>query len=508
MTRKPSAGSPTAWAWLAAVLVVLQAWSPRAAAQADACAEQLRGCQMTCLAPGAPAPGGRDSCLKQCTGKNAECRLALRNPRIAQRLANEAASAPAAATPTTTALAPELKAPLDSSDISSAIARAQAALRGTVPSPSPAPGSRDCTRDLQGHPNARSCWVAQMREAQDGDNGRTARALTQLWPVEQSLKLDLAALPADPVEALRALRALERSYGTAVAWFQQIDGAAPRNSPDPVAQLARRFEQTRLLRQIDLQNDPSVYSAYLEGRVQDDELLLSASKRNVWQFERDGSRLLASLRQQFSGTVLFADRKTDIQQSSRERQWLASGVPGPRWGEPSETEMGLALLRVYASVNGQIESAYEAERRLPSGKAADRGLALVDNLRLYHVQKTGPCRPVAGAWSCSFRAWSQIYLTVAGARLETQPGGSLHPAVERASKGAREAMRRNGEPAEVRFSPTAGGWSAPDLVAAMQSVDVAITEFADARARAKAFADCEANFRAKGLWNWLHTCSY
>lgn len=183
--------------------------------------------------------------------------------------------------------------------------------------------------------------------------------------------------------------------------------------------------------------------------------------------DRQTQSLLQALRAELPGTTLFADRQTETRESERERTQLATYAS---WSEPTDVEIGLALMRAYAVNNGRLTSSYEVERVLPqTAGAAALNLKLLDVQRLLHVQKTRPCTRVGPRWHCNARVW--LHLFQRGNALMLADLAPQNPVLAILAAANAKVMEGNGTPSDYILRATEEGFTAPTLAKAIRDGD-------------------------------------
>ena len=329
--------------------------------------------------------------------------------------------------------------------------------------------------------NPEACLLARARARSDATLGDRAEMLQHLLPVSQSLDLDLPRLPAAPLERLNALQNLGDKYSAAARFLSRYSesagGSARRDNA--LLDLAQSFlgKQDAVFRE--LMATPDIKQAWIEEKLPSHIVPSDFLERIEWGADRLTYRLKRSLQADFGSKVLFADRQEDLSQSARERDQAADHA---RWGEPTENEIGLAVLRVFSSTGGRLTSAIESERSGPTTLlAVVLNAPITDVNRVVHVQKMQPCKKAGGDWTCTVRIWLHVFQRGNGMRVFQ--GAQAAPMVKLILAAREEAARLNGTPEDMVLRATANGWTAPALVQKVLESDAAKMRAMDDAAR-------------------------
>lgn len=301
-----------------------------------------------------------------------------------------------------------------------------------------------------------------------GDRRQALRAA--LPTVMQSLVIDLAAVPQHPVAGPQGLNTLRNKYAPVWAARDFERTFASGTTPDAATsrELLVRFdalEAPLLDAERAMRARDDVRQAYLEGRIDATILRLDKVQSLRWGADRKTWVLASRLRQQMPGETLFMDRTKEHTESEREHGDMAGRA---RWGEPTATEIGLALMRVFTIPYGRFRSPYEAEYRA-------FGVVPAGSMRLVHVQKDG-CQQSPEGWWCQVRAWMQFLPPDHAATMADE--GQLYARFMQQAN--REAELGNGSTVVHLFKAGGLGWQAPGLDAKMeqreQARDKALSE--------------------------------
>lgn len=276
----------------------------------------------------------------------------------------------------------------------------------------------------------------RQRNAANDTDGR----VRPLAPVLRSLELEFDRLPAEPVAVVKAMEDLQKKYQPLLFWTPALQRRQAEAMADDTralltraAALEARLEQTRQ----EAARHPSVRQAMVDGRLQ---TRLPAQERAELQADQMSQRIAQPLRGATQGS-LFMDRQTELQQSRREAEQAAQWA---RWGEPSATEMGLALLRSFAGFGGRLSSPFEAETAAALGPTVAR---IVD------VRKQG-CRKVGDSYHCELKLWMHGFQRGWSAGMN---GGIFVQAQQQSQ------LDRNGSTISHVFRATPQGWVAPEV---------------------------------------------
>lgn len=459
-------------------------------AQTGDCADAMRSCLRECTVAAYPVHAARATCLAGCRQQYQSCRVAR----------PEGAAAPAQQRgPQGVSPVPTLAAPMSPSEIAQALAAAQAILERRADGTRAArqtPLPPECQVGQRGY-NPMACTMARERTlaSQPDERSELPRLLL---PLQASLRLELDALPGAPLERITALQGLRQKYQGAADFLRDLRQAPRLQTPggNALHTLAQRFEEPRLLALRQAQLAPEVKQAWLDGRVASEDLALDFLQRIEWDADRQTRTLLQALRAELPGVRLFAERDTDLDASARERSQTAAFAS---WGQPSEHEIGLALLRVYAANNGRLKSAYEAERTLPMSVGAALAKApLVDVQRVLHVQKARPCTRSGPSWNCTVRLWLHVFQR--GDALRLAEMAPQNPVMAIMAGSNAQVIQENGSATELRLRATEEGFQAYDLIQRLRERDEQALARMDERARR---SQCEQRRLARDRWLFL-----
>ena len=486
-----------------------------ALAQLDACVIGHQACVATCRVAAALSTSVAHRCEAGCGPKLAECRAG------AQRSGAPATPAPATAPPGDRSPLPARPSPTDAEPIpqfpvltSSLEAgaihdavraveaihkqRADKLLAATLAPPPPV-----CSgTGFNTGPNSIACAQARAeRLAVRSTPEERAEIARQLLPLQPSMDLDLAALPADPMPRMEALVALGAKYQPAIELLKRMrSGTRPTGSGlHPMTVLMWSFDEPRLKLLQQTQEAPVYRQAWVEGRVPENSVSLDFLQRIEWYADRQTHTLLAGLRSELKGAPLFADRQTDLVQSAREKDQAASFAT---WGQPTDHEIGLALLRVFIVNNGRLATPFEAERTLPMTLlAAVLNAPVLDVQRLLHVQKTRPCVRTGDSFTCSVQLWLQLFQRGNGMRVWERQ--NQNPVIGLILAARADAMNQNGVPTEIVFKATAQGFLAPELAQRVRDSDERTLSAMNEASRSAQRTACLARQRGADRWNYL-----
>lgn len=457
-------------------------------AQGENCVETLRRCLQPCSTT---LPALRSACVTACRQQNQSCRTA--NPGSPLTPSQERR-------PSDVSPVPTLSAPMTAGEIAQALSAVQAIQQRHADGVRAARQAQlppECQMGQRGY-NPMACTMARERGLASAPDER-ADIPRLLLPLQPSLQLDLAALPTAPVERIHALQAVRVKYQAAEEFLRSLrEGPRPQGpGANALVTLMGKFAEPRVLALKQAQLAPEVKQAWMAGQLPSELLALDYVQRIEWDADRQTQTLLQALRAEMPGVRLFADRDGEADASARERTQAASFAS---WGQPSDTEIGLALLRAHAANNGRQVSAYEAERSLPgSVLLAMAGAPLIDVQRVLHVQKAQPCVREGQAWKCSARLWLHVFQR--GDALRLAEMAPRNPALALMAASNAQFIKEGGRATELRLLATREGFQAPELTEMLRARDQRRLEDMDDTARRAA---CRRLQDAGNLFPELH----
>ncbi|RZJ08012.1 MAG: hypothetical protein EOP39_14905 [Rubrivivax sp.] len=429
-----------------------------ALAQAD-CDSLLAQCRSTCVVAGRINADIGRSCMKGCDKRQAACA----NPQAQPEGRGPDDSAPrrgrSGGAPVVAAPAIDIQAmtrPLTPEEIRQLVDASIAADGGyqetmaqihrlqSIPACNAPPGAGTRPGEM-----AQKCM--EQRQAIRAENRvrSTDNRVLGLRPLLRSMELELDLLPADPVAIIQSVFQLRGKYQPLLGFVPALTTGSPMSEPvrevlTAAAVRQRAFDERR--RQAVRQ--PEVRQAYIEGRLPNGvDLELAPAEIIEWRADAETWQIADPLRRA-GGRPLFMDRRKELAASDRETGQAAQWA---RWGEPSETEMGLALLRVLSLTGGEMRSPFESEASAMAGS----GVA-----RIIDVRKQG-CRRAGDGYRCDVQLWMQTFNR--GWAGEMLLGSGKHPGAVILA-GMRQGIRdNNGKTVSHVFRATPNGWVAPLL---------------------------------------------
>ncbi len=460
------------------LFALLGAAAPAAFAQNTDCALRERQCMSTCTLVGRMNREMGQSCVQGCANKRAQCDQGPAAAPAAQtdtpgagregptaRGGRRGGDAAAAAAPPQIDV-DAMTEPLSDDVIRQLAAAAVAADGGmddtmarihelrTIPACDPN------NRNFR-NPSDKAYECASQREALlKGNRTRSTdnRVLT-LRPLVRSVQIEAQRVPAEPLAAIGAIELLRGKYRPIFNLVPLLTANSPMSDAARSVLTAAAAQQKGLIdAHLRAARTPEVRQAFFEGRLPEGTRLeLPTDEMNEWVADRDTWQVAQPLRQQ--GRKLFMDRTTELQHSTREANQPTQFAS---WGEPSETEMGLALLRTLSLVLGEQTRPYESQR------ASVPGLPTLVVVRIVDVQKIG-CRKIGDGFRCRVRVWMTGFLRGLGtAGLGSSPLAAM--------SGINAWKTQNGNEIEHLFRANPFGWIAPEQIERLANSDKGLAD--------------------------------
>jgi hypothetical protein len=316
--------------------------------------------------------------------------------------------------------------------------------------------------------NPAGCLMARNRPREDARRKEQTDAPLLLGDAERSLDADLAGLPADPLARFDVMHELNEKYRPISSFANHVrnETSTRRSANDPVVAAIGGFEGKRVDAAQRVTRDPAVKQAYIEDRIRiPPDMQLPPVEMYDWSIDRKTLVMQKQLKSAGKRN-LFSERTIDLRASTRE-----TNEPGnyARWGEPSVDEIGLAILRVFVSVDGEMRLPFESSR-VRAGALAALRLDGEQANRLIHLEKAGACEKIAGAaYRCPIRQWMQIFAR--GNIIGWMADGKSAPVARLWLAAFESAESRNGDLMAVVVKATPSGWQAPELIDALRESD-------------------------------------
>ena len=326
----------------------------------------------------------------------------------------------------------------------------------------------ECERQYGMIRNPSACLIARNKPRADARAAEQGDAPPLLAEAARSLEADLAALPSEPLAAFDAMHAINEKYQPITAYAKRVrdNTTTLRNANDPIRAAADRFESRRFEAAQHATRRPEIRQAYVENRLNiPQDMLPPRLEMYDWKIDQKTLAMQRTLKEA-GKRDLFSERTVDLARSPREANESSGSA---HWGEPTANEIGLAVLRVFANVEGEMKSPFESARV----RGAPLAVLMLDGEqvnRLVHIEKAGACEKLASAtYRCPIRQWMQIY--VRGNIVGWMSDGASAPMARLWQAAFDAAEAQNGKPTTVVVQGTASGWQAPELIAELRNSD-------------------------------------
>jgi hypothetical protein len=308
--------------------------------------------------------------------------------------------------------------------------------------------------------NPECLWeVKRVRQAYQQEDAQQRIATMQR--LARSLELDIKDLPSEPTPRLLQLKEFNQKYKYLLE-NRPLEGNLIKNDAEgPIYKLAAQAASQITAEQTRTNAMPAVRQAIARGEIAaiainatDDERALFVRDVQTEQLAAEAAKALNSK------NTLFLHRKSELDMSDRER---TGANAAESWSEPSETEMGLAVLREFTKPPSKVQGILQGSLTEPYEANWRSGDSLSVTTRLAHLHKEG-CIREGRSYRCQVRLWLHGYADGGRAYNEIwRSAGSAQGVYHYLRTVYPTLQHKNGQLLSVVFLASSGRWSAPEI---------------------------------------------